>query len=99
LPENWTHQKPFDALLRNIHKGCIDLAIAPGAKDFDLSANGRSRRLQLRDCRSGNNGVVRIDQHGKACGSWQQLMQESKLFRRKFRLHVIHAGDVAAWPV
>src|SRR5262245_55086448 len=55
---------------------------------------GRSRRLQA--CERIRRG---LDEHGKARGSRDELLQESELLWRKLRVHCGETGDVAARPI
>src|SRR5262249_16981787 len=80
-------------------KGRIDLATGARGEDFDLPPNGDGRCPHVCDRGLRNNGIVRIDEHGKACGSRQQLVQEAKLLGRKFKVHRGDAGDVTPWLV
>src|SRR5262249_39337110 len=57
-------------------KGSVDVCICARGDDFGLPPDGRSRRLQFCDKGIGNNGIVRVDEHAKACCSRQQLVEQ-----------------------
>src|SRR4051794_3599105 len=76
----------------------MDIPNGASMEPFDLSAKGRSRRPQL--CENGRR-ICRwwFDEHGKACGSPDELMQEFELLGSKLRVHCGETGNVATWPV
>jgi len=69
-----TDQECVGPLMPETRKGRIDLATGARGEDFDLPPNGHSRCPHVCDRGLRNNGIVRIDEHGKACGSRQQLV-------------------------
>src|SRR5262249_12627714 len=91
-----TDQECVGPLMPEARKGRIDLVIGARAKNFDLPPNGHSCCAQVCDRGLSNSGIVWIDEHGEACGSRQQLVQEAKLLGRKFKVHGDDASDVTA---
>jgi hypothetical protein len=73
--------------------------IRAGGDDFDLPPDGRSRRLYFCNKGLGNRRIVGIDEHGKARGSRQQLVQEPEPLCRKLHANVADPGEIAARPV
>jgi len=88
-------QKSIRPVLHQAGKGDIDLATGTGANDVQFPADGRSRRLRLRNLGL-YNPTVRIDEHGKARCSRQQFVQKSESFCGKLHVQVGDASDVAA---
>jgi hypothetical protein len=75
------NQHCFHPFLDHGRKRYIDFGTAAGIKDFKVSSDRRSRSLQVRDnefvkCIFRNSVSSGIDEHGKARGSRQQLVQE-----------------------
>src|SRR5262249_14180474 len=91
-----TDQECVGSLMPEARKGCIDLVIGARGENSDLPPNGHGCCPHVCDRRLSNSGIVWINEHGEACGSRQQLVQEAKLLGRKFKAHGDDASDVTA---
>src|SRR5262245_23555565 len=94
----WTDEECIRALLHKAGECNIDLPTVAGAEKVDFPPDGRSRCLQIFGQGLGPR-IARIDEHGEARGSRQQLMQETKPLALSLQRHGSDTGNIAARPI
>ena len=61
---------------RQTCKARINLADRAGVQHLNLQTDGTSRRFHVAQRSLGIPGIVRVDQHANAHGSWHQLVHQ-----------------------
>ena len=83
-------------------QGCeyrIEVALGAGVQDMELQPEGAGRRLQVFRYGLCNKGAGRVDEKRNDVRRGYQLAQQFQPLRPQLRVHVGHAGDIAARSV